>query len=111
MRETMIVLRRELKDSIDAGSAQTIARDYKSALQERLQALGFDLPDYRVSGETGPDHRKVFSVEAEQLEEITVTSDGETTTWRSAGSTPTSSCARGPSSGSSPATRTPPTPS
>ena len=56
-------LRRELKDAIDAGSAQTIVRDYKSALQERLQALGFDLPDYRVSGETGPDHRKVFSVE------------------------------------------------
>src|SRR6185369_14597388 len=30
---------------------------------ERLQALGHPLPDYRVSGEAGPDHRKVFSVE------------------------------------------------
>jgi ribonuclease-3 len=56
-------LRRELKDAIDEGSAQTFARDYKSALQERLQALGRPLPDYRVSGETGPDHRKTFSVE------------------------------------------------
>ena len=33
-------LRRELKEAIDAGSAQTFAPDYKSALQERVQALG-----------------------------------------------------------------------
>jgi ribonuclease-3 len=38
-------------------------QDHKSTLQERLQALGRPLPDYRVSGEAGPDHRKVFSVE------------------------------------------------
>lgn len=56
-------LRRELKDSIDAGHEQTVARDYKSALQERLQALGLGLPEYRVAGETGPDHRKQFAVE------------------------------------------------
>jgi ribonuclease III len=56
-------LRRELKDAIDEGSAQTFVRDYKSALQERLQALGRPLPEYRVSGEAGPDHRKTFSVE------------------------------------------------
>jgi len=56
-------LRRELKEAIDAGSAQTFARDYKSALQERLQALGKGLPDYRIAGEAGPDHRKLFSIE------------------------------------------------
>jgi ribonuclease-3 len=56
-------LRRELKAAIDAGSSQTVAPDYKSALQERLQALGQPLPEYRVSGEAGPDHRKIFSVE------------------------------------------------
>ena len=56
-------LKRELKDSIDAGSAQTLVRDYKSTLQERLQAIGRPLPEYRVSGEAGPDHRKVFNVE------------------------------------------------
>jgi ribonuclease III len=56
-------LKRELKDAIDAGSAQTFARDYKSALQERLQALGRGLPDYRIAGEAGPDHRKQFSIE------------------------------------------------
>jgi ribonuclease-3 len=56
-------LRRELKQAIDAGSAQTVARDYKSALQERLQALGRGLPEYRIAGEAGPDHRKQFSIE------------------------------------------------
>jgi ribonuclease-3 len=56
-------LRRELKDALDEGSAQTFARDYQSALQERLQALGRPLPEYRVSGEAGPDHRKTFSIE------------------------------------------------
>jgi ribonuclease-3 len=56
-------LRRELKEALDAGSAQTVARDFKSALQERLQALGHPLPEYRISGEEGPDHRKIFAVE------------------------------------------------
>jgi ribonuclease-3 len=28
-----------------------------------LQALGVALPEYRVSGEAGPDHRKTFTVE------------------------------------------------
>ena len=56
-------LLREMKEAIDAGSAQTVAPDFKSALQERLQALGRPLPEYRVSGESGPDHRKVFSVD------------------------------------------------
>jgi ribonuclease III len=57
-------LRRELKAGIDHGATQNfVGQDYKSALQERLQALGRPLPDYRLSGEAGPDHRKVFSVE------------------------------------------------
>src|SRR5262245_29277470 len=56
-------LLRELSESLDAGAPPGFAQDYKSALQERLQALGHPLPEYRVSGEAGPDHRKTFSVE------------------------------------------------
>ncbi|HZI80574.1 MAG TPA: ribonuclease III [Vicinamibacterales bacterium] len=56
-------LQRELKDAIDGGSDRLFVQDYKSALQERVQALGRPLPDYRVSGETGPDHSKIFCVE------------------------------------------------
>ncbi len=58
-----VFLRRELKEAIDAGLAQTFAPDHKSALQERVQALGRSLPEYRVSGSEGPDHRKTFTIE------------------------------------------------
>src|SRR5207237_4537796 len=57
-------LRRELKSAIDACAARNFGgQDYKSALQERVQALGRPLPEYRIAGEAGPDQRKVFSVE------------------------------------------------
>ena len=58
-------LDRELRDAIEEGAGQTIVgEDYKSALQERVQALGRSLPEYRVAAESGPDHRKLFTVEA-----------------------------------------------
>jgi ribonuclease-3 len=69
-------LRKELKDAIDEGSAQSFVRDHKSALQERLQALGRPLPEYRVSGEAGPDHRKTFSVEVVVNGEVLGTATG-----------------------------------
>jgi ribonuclease III len=37
--------------------------DFKSALQELLQAQRQGQPDYRTTGEDGPDHRKQFFVE------------------------------------------------
>jgi ribonuclease-3 len=37
--------------------------DYKSALQELLQARDLPLPDYRLIGTVGPDHQKRFHVE------------------------------------------------
>jgi ribonuclease-3 len=36
--------------------------DHKSALQEQLQARSIALPEYRVVGTEGPDHRKQFQV-------------------------------------------------
>jgi ribonuclease-3 len=38
--------------------------DFKSALQQLLQARKQGQPEYRTTGETGPDHRKRFFVEA-----------------------------------------------
>jgi ribonuclease-3 len=38
-------------------------QDYKSALQELLQARDLPLPDYRLIGTVGPDHQKRFQVE------------------------------------------------
>ena len=57
-------LTRELAFHIeDARKPEYFGRDHKSRLQERLQALGRPLPIYRVSGEIGPDHRKMFHIE------------------------------------------------
>jgi len=57
-------LERELCEAIEESAGQTVVgQDYKSALQERVQALGRALPEYRVTAESGPDHRKVFAVE------------------------------------------------
>ena len=37
--------------------------DHKSALQELLQSTGRGRPQYRLLGEFGPDHRRIFRVE------------------------------------------------
>jgi ribonuclease-3 len=42
---------------------QLLSADAKTQLQELTQALGWDLPEYRLAAATGPDHSKVFTVE------------------------------------------------
>ena len=39
------------------------AQDHKSALQELLQSRDLPLPEYRLIGTAGPDHRKLFEIE------------------------------------------------
>jgi len=58
-REFAELLVRAREHGLDAD----VSADYKSALQEWLQARGLGLPRYRVAGQTGPDHRKHFEVE------------------------------------------------
>jgi ribonuclease-3 len=70
---------RELSAGIeDARQPQYFGRDHKSRLQERLQALGRPLPSYRVSGEVGPDHRKLFHVEVYVGEDLIAQGVGRT---------------------------------
>jgi ribonuclease-3 len=47
----------------DARRDGQVGQDYKSALQEYLQSHEQPLPDYRLAGTLGPDHRKLFQVE------------------------------------------------
>ncbi|HKW02433.1 MAG TPA: ribonuclease III [Vicinamibacterales bacterium] len=47
----------------DQAAEATFTEDWKSALQEWLQAEGRGLPSYRVAAAEGPDHRKRFDVE------------------------------------------------
>jgi ribonuclease-3 len=44
------------------GIALAVA-DAKTQLQEVAQALGWDLPEYRLAGSSGPDHSKTFLVD------------------------------------------------
>jgi ribonuclease-3 len=50
----------EFKAELEAGELPGL--DYKSALQERLQARGDPVPDYVVVAEEGPSHRKRFRI-------------------------------------------------
>lgn len=59
----------ELAEQLKSGAA---LGNYKSALQERLQAERAGAPVYRVKSESGPDHRKRFLVEVRLK-----TADGE----------------------------------
>jgi ribonuclease-3 len=54
------------------------ASDHKSALQEWLQARGLRLAEYRVVGETGPDHAKTFEVEVVAGGRVLARSEGMT---------------------------------
>jgi ribonuclease-3 len=54
----------EMERSIAVGDRFSGAvGDFKSALQEMLQASGAPKPQYRLLSETGPDHRRIFRVE------------------------------------------------
>jgi ribonuclease-3 len=59
----------QFAEELRAGAA---LGNFKSALQEHLQASGAGAPVYRVKSESGPDHRKRFMVEVRLK-----TSDGE----------------------------------
>ncbi|RPJ60407.1 MAG: ribonuclease III, partial [Acidobacteria bacterium] len=52
-------------------------RDYKSALQEMVQAQGQPLPVYRVTSETGPPHRLLFEVEVVLRDVVVATGRGQ----------------------------------
>jgi ribonuclease-3 len=52
--------------------------DFKSLLQEELQAVGRPLPVYQVVSEDGPDHEKVFLVELLVDEERLAEGEGKT---------------------------------
>jgi ribonuclease-3 len=70
-----LILRRvvlpELEGFISSGTAGKIT-DYKSALQEKLQAEGRPQPAYVMVKESGPEHQKTFTIEAQLL----ATADG-----------------------------------
>ena len=61
-REVLSPAMPDLRKSLAAGAA---IGDYKSALQERLQATGMGQPRYVPVDESGPDHKRLFRVAVE----------------------------------------------
>jgi ribonuclease III len=73
------VLRNALFDQALEERGESIAdSDRKSALQELLQGSGRPPADYRLAGESGPDHQKVFQIEVWIDGECRATGEGGT---------------------------------
>jgi len=64
-----------LREQLTAGGGMG---DFKSVLQELLQARRQRQPEYRITGETGPDHRKRFFVEVRAGGEVLAQGEGRT---------------------------------
>lgn len=60
------IVRPQLEEFVSQGTAGRIT-DYKSALQERLQAEGRAQPAYALVKESGPEHQKTFTIEVRLL--------------------------------------------
>jgi len=72
-------LRRELRQKLmGIDPASMIGADYKSALQEKLQAAGGPGPDYAVVEVQGPDHRRTFRIELRIAGQAVATGEGHT---------------------------------
>ncbi len=63
----MAATREVIKQAISFDFGQTSKalslRNYKGELLERLQARGAGMPHYTVTGEEGPEHKKIFTVD------------------------------------------------
>jgi ribonuclease-3 len=68
----------ELSEEIEHVRSPDFLRDFKSALQERLQADGRPLPEYEVTAERGPDHDKRFHVTVRVGNVVLADSEGRT---------------------------------
>ena len=61
------------------GGASVIGiEDFKSSLQEWLQAAGRPLPEYSLAGTAGPEHDKMFTIELRLGESIVSQGHGRT---------------------------------
>ncbi len=73
------VLRRALLEQALEERGERIAEsDRKSALQEFLQGRGRPPAEYRLAGESGPDHQKVFTIEVWVEGECKATAEAST---------------------------------
>ena len=76
---TREVLRRVLfEQALEERGERISESDRKSALQELLQGQGRAPAEYRLAGESGPDHQKIFQIEVWIDGECMATGEGST---------------------------------
>ena len=56
--------------SLESIDSTTLTKDPKTVLQEHLQALGLEIPEYKTLLMSGPDHDKEFIVECKTCLEL-----------------------------------------
>jgi ribonuclease-3 len=67
-----------ITDEINEASKNDISFDYKTALQQFVQASGKERLQYICIGESGPDHNKTFEVEAKLNSNVIGVGTGKT---------------------------------
>lgn len=68
---------RWFKSRLDSHTPDTAHKDPKTELQEYLQARGLPLPVYRTVAESGPEHRRKFTIECSVTGLAPVLVDGQ----------------------------------
>ena len=66
-----------LKEEIEQATKHVGDKDYKTVLQEKLQANGDVKIEYEIINETGPDHNKSFEAEVKCNGKILATGKGK----------------------------------
>ncbi len=66
-----------LKDAMELASKNVGVKDYKTVLQEKLQEHGEINIEYKIVGEDGPDHNKIFTAEVWARGELLATGKGK----------------------------------
>ena len=67
-----------ITDEVNEASKNDISFDYKTALQQFVQASGKERLQYICIGESGPDHNKTFEVEAKLNSNVIGVGTGKT---------------------------------
>jgi ribonuclease III len=78
LEPTRDLLKRTVFLQVSENGDRIAESDRKSALQEFLQGKGGQLAEYRLAGESGPDHQKTFLVEVWVKGECLSSAEGST---------------------------------
>lgn len=70
-------IRQAFRVSVDEWARKPVYRDYKSILQEASQNRFREIPRYRIVQTSGPDHDKIFEIEASIGDHIATTGTGK----------------------------------